>query len=147
MDRFYYCAIQRITSSWFINNNQVVRVEKYPHCQVTNKELAKKVKSLFKEDYIILSEDAREEISTLSPKSGFLPYYYYAITISGEDQCRDKVSYRIVVGVSEIIGSNVHPSTRAFNKIQKLLMSEGLGVLKTTDVKLELLELTYEQLH
>lgn len=149
MNKFYY-RIEPMHNSWLNNprdHRKVIRVENV-HPQLFNKELAAKIRQLCADDEIgILIEDSREPISSMLPHNGWLKYEYYSLLIEGKDHCGWPIKYRFVIGASDFIGNTSSLKQIAFNKLQKLLMTEGIGCLRT-DVELsKMMELTYEKLH
>lgn len=132
-----YVNYKGINNSWFTNNSKVVRVEKNSNYQHKNKEKAYEIKSLFPqfEETIIFIEGGQREVSSLCPRSGHLEYHYYTIVIKGKDHCKASMSYRFIIGQSQVIGVK-DTEAMALRELQFLLMEEGIGVLKK-ETKLE----------
>ena len=135
MEKFYYrCA--SVTNSWFTNNSgsNVLRIEKYPHCQGGNsksKEKASYWRRMFPEmQYGILIEEYREQATYLSrvikhEPDMMLKYAYYTL-----DLFHKEANYKMIIGVSDYPGNTTPLRKRAFEKIQRILMTRGYGCLK-----------------
>lgn len=149
MDKFYY-NLKSMHNAWLDNpsdRRKVVRVEKIAHMQFFNKELATKMRMHLANDEVgILIEDDRNPISSMMPYDEWLEYSYYSLLVEGKDHCGYPVKYRFVVGVSDFIGNTESMERIAFSKLQRLLMTEGVGCLKT-DTVLSKMQLTYEDIH
>jgi hypothetical protein len=95
----------------------------------------------------IFLEAPRRKASYLS-KAEYMPYRYFTLTIEGKDHSDTPIRYIFTIGVSEIAGCKNTLQGLAFNLVNEVLMSEGIGCLKKeTLMNLEDTHLTWEYFH